>query len=155
MFYRLVLDLHSWIRWLVLLTLIFAVYRSFKGWITASEFKRTDRIARNLASITVRVQFVIGVLLYVISPITQYFISNIKQAWGIPQVAMFGWMHPVGMIIAIALISIGEVRSKKAADDHKKFTRVAIFYTIALVIIFLSIPWPFMSNVSRPLFRTF
>ena len=155
MFYQIVLVTHSWIRWIVLATLIFAIYRGFKGWLEGSQFNKIDGLSRKLASLVVRVQLVIGILLYIISPITQYFISNIKEAIAIPQVSMFGWMHPVGMIIGIALIEIGEARSKKATEDRKKFSRMAIFYIIGLIIILVNIPWPFMANASRPYFRPF
>ena len=154
MLYTLLLIAHSWIRWLVLITLVFAIYRAVKGWASSSEFKRMDGLSRNLASIMVRIQFVIGVVLYFVSPITRYFISNIKDSFGVPQLAVLGWMHPVGMIIAIVLISIGEARSKKAAEDNKKFSGTAISYTIALLIILVSIPWPFTQS-PRPLFRGF
>ncbi len=154
MFYQIVLIAHSWIRWLVLITLVFAIYRAFKGWIAAGEFRKVDGLSRTLASLAVRIETGVGILLYVVSPITRYFISNIREASGIPQVAMFGWMHPVGMIIAIALIETGGARSKKATEDYKKFARVDIFYVIALIIILLNIPWPF-SPASRPLFRTY
>ena len=93
--------------------------------------------------------------MYVLSPITRYFITNIKAAVGIPDVAAFGWMHPVAMLIAVGVVSVGEVRSKKATDDGKKFSRMAVFYLVALVLILAAIPWPFMQNMSRPLFRPF
>ncbi len=155
MFYQVVLVTHSWIRWLVLIALLFAIYRAFKGWISASRFGKVDGFARNFASILVRVEMAIGVLLYILSPITRYFISNIKEGVSIPDVSMFGYMHPIAMIGAIALISIGEARSKKASEDRKKFSGIAVFYLVALLLVLAAIPWPFYQSGSRPLFRPF
>ena len=43
------------------------------------------------------------------------------------------------MIIAIVLITIGHSRSKKAALPEGKHKAIAIFYTVALVIIIVTI----------------
>jgi hypothetical protein len=49
--------------------------------------------------------------------------------------------HPVGMIIAIILITIGKGSAKKNISDIKKHKRSANLYLIALIIIMASIPW--------------
>ena len=71
MFYEIVLSVHSWMRWLVLITLVFAIYRGFKGLVGNSKFKKIDALSRTLASIMVRIQFVVGILLYGVSPIAK------------------------------------------------------------------------------------
>jgi hypothetical protein len=55
--------------------------------------------------------------------------------------------HLVGMLIAIALITIGYSKSKRAATDAKKFGAIATFYLIGLILILASIPWPFRENL--------
>ncbi|MCG9878978.1 MAG: hypothetical protein MH472_00120 [Bacteroidia bacterium] len=49
--------------------------------------------------------------------------------------------HPLTMIIAVALIQIGRIRSKKAYADLDKHKRSLTFYGIALVLVLSRIPW--------------
>jgi hypothetical protein len=56
------------------------------------------------------------------------------------------------MIIAIILITLGKTVAKKDFGDALKHKRSAILFTIALVIILLSIPWPFRVGIGRPWF---
>jgi hypothetical protein len=52
--------------------------------------------------------------------------------------------HPLIGLIGVALIQIGRTRSKKASGDMKKHKAVAVFTTIALVLILSRIPhWNF------------
>ena len=49
--------------------------------------------------------------------------------------------HPIMMILAIVLITIGWSKHKKKTEDKAKFKTFAIFYGIALVLIAARIPW--------------
>jgi len=48
------------------------------------------------------------------------------------------------MLIAIALITIGYIKAKKAVDLAKQNRRILVFFIIALVLVLSRIPWPFM-----------
>lgn len=56
----------------------------------------------------------------------------------------FTMEHSVMMLIAIALITIGRITSKKAVTDEAKFKKAFTFFLIALLVILAAIPWPFM-----------
>ena len=60
--------------------------------------------------------------------------------------------HPVGMIISIALISIGRGVAKKNIPDASKHKRAFWLFLIALLVILASVPWPGRPGVARPLF---
>jgi multisubunit Na+/H+ antiporter MnhB subunit len=49
--------------------------------------------------------------------------------------------HPLTIIIAIVLITIGFSKHKKKTTDKAKFKTITIFYTIALILILAMIPW--------------
>jgi hypothetical protein len=55
----------------------------------------------------------------------------------------YGIEHIFGMLVAIALITIGRIKSKKLTDDLAKHKTTFTFFLIALIIIFVTIPWPF------------
>jgi hypothetical protein len=49
--------------------------------------------------------------------------------------------HPLINIIAIALITIGWSKHKKAADSQAKFKSIFLFYGLGLLLILSRIPW--------------
>jgi hypothetical protein len=49
--------------------------------------------------------------------------------------------HPTTMIVAIALLTIGYSKHKKKLVSKPKFKMLAIFYTLALVLVLAKIPW--------------
>jgi len=49
--------------------------------------------------------------------------------------------HPLTMIIAIVLISIGYIKAKKLTDAKQANKTVLIFYILGLILILARIPW--------------
>ena len=47
------------------------------------------------------------------------------------------------MLIAIVLVTIGRKKAEKANVVSVKHKKIVLWYTIGLVIIIASIPWPF------------
>ncbi len=93
-------------------------------------------------------QLVIGGLLYfVLSPLTTAGFSDFGQAMGNAVQRFFLVEHGIIMIMAIVLAHIGSAVTKKASDDKQRYQRAMLFYSLALVLILLAIPW------YRPLFR--
>ena len=60
--------------------------------------------------------------------------------------------HPVQMLLAVVLAQMGFSAAKRGKDDRTRFVRGAIFYTLAVILILVAIPWP-GSEQGRPLFR--
>jgi membrane protein DedA with SNARE-associated domain len=51
--------------------------------------------------------------------------------------------HIALMLVAIILITVGYVKAKKKSDPVKKNRTILIYYAIGLILILVSIPWPF------------
>ena len=49
--------------------------------------------------------------------------------------------HPLTNIIAVILIQIGRIKSKKAYEDASKHMRSLVYYGIGLLLILSRIPW--------------
>lgn len=144
------LILHSLLRWVVLLTGIAAVARGFMGG-KGKPWTAADSRAGLLFITTLDLQFLLGLLLYVfLSPTVRTAFLNFGAAMKDPMLRFFAVEHLLGMIVAITLAHIGRARTKKATPDDRKFRAAAVFYTLALVVILLSIPWPGMP-AGRPL----
>lgn len=124
---------HSGLRYVVLALLIAAVAIAYSNW---QKNKQEDSKVYLFALIATHTQLLIGLVLYFLSPYVNFGeISNkIIRFYSIEHVFM--------MVIAIVLITIGRVRSKKlvGADKHRT---VLYFYGMALIIILAAIPWPF------------
>ena len=153
--YATLLALHSLTRWLVLAGLIFAIYRGYRGWLLNKPFLRLDNSTRHITATVAHVQLILGVWLYFISPIVNYFLHNFSTAMHERAIRFFGMEHITMMLIGITVITIGSAKAKRKATDKEKFKTMAIWFTIALLIILSSIPWSFSPLISRPSFRPF
>jgi hypothetical protein len=153
--YSILLTFHSLVRWLVLASLVFTIYKSYQGWFSHKPFTNFDNFIRHSTATISHIQFLIGLLLYYVSPIVSYFFQNFSEAVHNREIRFFGMEHSLMMFIAISVISAGSAIAKRKVKDAEKFKTIAIWYTIALFIIFFSIPWSFSPLVSRPYFRLF
>lgn len=140
--YETVLFIHSYWAYLVLLILIIASVNSLVGYFSNKEYGATNFRIALFTLITAHIQLLIGIVLFFTAPYL--------RAFG--EVGMGGVMkdstlrlyiveHPLIMIIAIALITIGYSKHKKKLTSKPKFKFLAIFYTIALVLMLSRIPW--------------
>jgi hypothetical protein len=153
--YSILLAAHSLVRWLVLISLLVAIFQAYKGWLGNKPFTKLDNTIRSATASIAHVQFVLGIVLYCISPVVRYFLSYFKTAVHEREIRFFGMEHITMMLIAVVLITIGSMKAKRQPTDKQRFKTMAIWFTIALIIILASIPWQFSPLISRPYFRSF
>ncbi len=136
------LTIHNILRWLVLILGIVAVVRAYIGWFGKKEWSDLDDKLGLGFTISIDVQFLLGLLLYFfLSPITTNAFANFGAAMSDSGTRYFLVEHSLMMLIAIIVAHIGRSRAKKADTDVGKFKQAAIFYTIALLLILAAIPW--------------
>jgi hypothetical protein len=153
--YPIIIALHSAVRWLVLASLIFALFRAYLGWLTKREFTKSENAVRHWTATIVEIQFLLGLCLYFISPIVDYFLHHFKLAVHQREIRFFGMEHSLMMLTAVVIIMIGSAKAKRKQTDIQKFKTIAIWFSIGLFIILSSIPWAFSPLTSRPNFRGF
>lgn len=153
--YLTLLALHSLTRWLVLASLLYAIINSYRGWLYHKPWLKSDDIIRHTTATVAHIQLILGGWLYFISPIVIYFLHNFSTAVHDRIIRFFGMEHITMMLIGITVITIGSVKAKRKTTDREKFKTIAIWFTIALLIILSSIPWSFSPLISRPNFRGF
>ncbi|TRX48584.1 cytochrome B [Fulvivirga sp. M361] len=132
---------HSGLRWLVLASLLFAIFNALGKTNGSTPFTEKDKKLGLFALIFTHTQFLIGLVLYSISPKVVFSGASMKDS----VLRFFLVEHILIMLIAVVLITIGYSKSKKAQDNGKKFKLVLIFYLIGLVIMLAGIPWPFQN----------
>ena len=118
-------------------------------------FTKHDDLVRLTTATVVQIQLLLGLTLYFISPIVDYFLHHFKEAVHERQLRFFGMEHITMRLIAITLITVGAVRAKRQAADHDKFKTMALWFSVGLFLILMSIPWGFPPLVDRPYFRSF
>ncbi len=150
--YSVVLLLHSWLRWVVLALAVMVLARTAAGRGGKAWTPADDRGLR-LFVIALDVQVLLGLILYVgVSPITAIAFQNLGAAMRDASLRFFVVEHAVGMIVAVALAHIGNVKVRKATTAGAKHRLALTFVALSLVAIVLSIPWPGMPG-GRVLFR--
>jgi cytochrome bd-type quinol oxidase subunit 1 len=153
MLYSALLLIHSWVRWIVILTGLLAAGRGIAGRFGNRRWTRTDDNAGAWFTRALDLQVLLGLILYFpLSPLTGAALRDFSGAMKDVTLRFYAVEHAFGMILAVAVAHIGHARVRKATHDGRRHLTAAIFFTIALILIFLSIPWPNMPY-GRPLLR--
>jgi hypothetical protein len=148
--YSAFLLLHSWIRWVAIAAGVLATVSAVRG--VSTEHPRADRWGLIL-TIALDAQLVIGLVLYfAVSPVMESIRANFAAAMPNPQLRFWAVEHVSGMVIALVLVHVGRVLSRKATSPASRRTRQMICYGLATLVMLLAMPWPW-SAAGRPLFR--
>jgi hypothetical protein len=145
------LLLHSILRWLVLISVATAGIVALRGYILKAPIIVWERSVSIVAMVLCHVQLLLGLLLYGMK-FSSYTLTTMRGHQTILTNAVIRYWkmeHIAGMILAIALVTIGRMMSKKARTERGKQLRIAIFYLIALLIFLVMIPWPFRDGIGR------
>jgi len=151
--FSVLLQVHNILRWVILLLLILSILQSFIGWIKRRELREGDAKLWLFTMISVHTTLLIGLILLLFG---RYGILSAGLPEGVnlmqDKFYRFYWIeHPVGMLIATVLITLGRGVVKKQITDPLKYKRAFWYFLIALLIILATIPWPFREVVGRGL----
>jgi hypothetical protein len=94
-------------------------------------------------------------ILYIKSPLVKYFWQNRSETMNDLDVSFFGLYHPVGMLLAVVVLTIGSALAKRRATDVEKFNTMLYWFAVVLLIILVIIPWPFSPFANRPYIRIY
>jgi hypothetical protein len=152
MLYAVVLTVHSWLRWAVLLIGLIAFVRAAAGASRGSAWTAADDRTGFWFVTVLDLQMLLGLVLYVfLSPFTHAAFADFGAAMKNSGLRFWAVEHITGMIIGLVLVHVGRVRARKT-DSLRRHRVVAICFGLALVAIAVSIPWP-GTPAGRPLLR--
>ncbi|MEM7484555.1 MAG: hypothetical protein AAF348_05040 [Bacteroidota bacterium] len=135
-------NVHSYLAYVVLAILIFAVFNALIGWLGKKEFTMEKDLRISLfALILSHIQLLIGLILYFVSPNGIKAIQVLGMGGLNSAARLLALEHPLINIIAIALITIGWSRHKKKLESSAKFKSITVFYGLGLLFILSRIPW--------------
>lgn len=131
-FYGILKSAHSGWRYVVFALLIIAMIQAFSGWFGNKTYTEGNRKLNVFTLISAHIQFLFGLVLYFLSPLTKGAMSDpLFRYWKVEHISL--------MLLAVILITIGNSRSKKVKDATAKHKSIAIFFGIALVLIVAAI----------------
>lgn len=135
--------IHSYWAYLVLLIIVLATINALAGYFSKREYGAKDFRISLFALIVTHIQLLIGLILYFISPLGLQNITNsgMGEVMKNSEYRLYAVEHPLIMILTVVFITIGYSKHKNKLLSHGKFKVLAIFYTIALVLMLSRIPW--------------
>ena len=143
--------LHSLLRWLVLFSVAIAGFVSLVGYLRKQPIIVWERSLTILAMVLCHVQLVLGLAMYALRYKSYAILTprGFQTSLSASVIRYWKYEHIAVMIIAIALVTIGRLVSKKAKTEPGKQLRIAIFYLVALLLMLMMMPWPFREGFGR------
>jgi uncharacterized membrane protein SirB2 len=126
---------HSGFRYIVVILVLLAIIRAFADWLGKKPYSEGNRKLNLFAMISAHTQFLLGIILYFLSPFVQFNSTTMKT----PDTRYWTVEHLTMMLFAIVLITIGHSKSKKTILPEGKHRAIAIFYTLAFIIVVVAI----------------
>jgi len=138
--YQIIKESHNGIGMVLLFLLLTATVFILFNFLLKKPFSKSVKVAALIGLITVHTQILVGFILYFLSPLG---FSNFSgEAMGNTVSRFFLVEHPIGMIIAAVLITMGyKVAKKGNFSDLAKYKRVLIYYLLGFAIIAYLTPW--------------
>lgn len=137
-------HLHSSLRYLIIIALVAVVVRAMLKWSKNESFTKQDNTFSIVALAMVHTQFLLGLIMYFLSPYMNFLKENGMGLVMKTSIYRFYIVeHLFGMLVGVILITVGRSLAKRAVEDSEKHKKLFIYYGIGLLIILLSIPWPF------------
>ncbi len=130
------LHLHSTLAIVLLLALVVAILITLANYAGNKPFNRKIAL---IGLISAHLQLIIGFILYFTSSRGFENLSGETMKDSVSR--LYTVEHPIAMILAIVLITIGYSKAKKIADPKKANQTVLIFYVLGLILALSRIPY--------------
>ena len=142
-------------RWAILLFGLWTLLNAITGIMSKRAYTANDNRSNLFFMISCDIQLLLGLALY----FSNSWFDKLKTGMG-PVMKnsydrFFTVEHTTMMILAWILVHVGRTSVKRASTDAAKHRKMLLFFGLALLLILAAIPWPFRTEIARPLFRWF
>ncbi|TVQ90259.1 MAG: hypothetical protein EA397_12950 [Deltaproteobacteria bacterium] len=145
------LATHSILRWLVILLGLAAIGQAGASLATGQSFQKRHRYTNLAFVLVLHLQVVLGIALYAgLGPTMPAVFGDFGAAMKSPVLRFWAVEHISGMVLGVVIATVGNAVSKRAKQDKRRHLAALVGFTIGLLLILASIPWPFMA-AGRPL----
>ncbi len=121
----LLVDIHSFLRWIVLIDIGFA---AGYGLVVAGRAEQWNAMLYSITVMVVDIQVTLDIVLYLFN-----------EGW--QQGFFIAVLHPLFMLAALAVAHIGMRRARKTDVVATSYRTVSVALVVSLVLIVLGIPW--------------
>jgi hypothetical protein len=149
------LHLHNLLRWVILLLLLFSIFKAYVGQNSQKAFAPGDKKLWLFTMIAAHITLLLGLYQWLLGRygLLTYVVPEGTSRMKDPFLRFFQVEHPVSMIIAVLLITLAHGMAKKPVADQIKYKKALRYFLLALVLMLAAVPWPFRGEVlARPLF---
>lgn len=138
--YNFLKESHNGIGLVLLFLFLTVIIFLFSMFLVKKTWGKPEKIAALVGLVVVHLQLLIGFVLYFISPLGLDNFSSDSMGHKISRFYLLE--HPLGMILAVFIITRGYKLSKKnTLGDSTKYKRLLIHYGLGFGIITYLIPW--------------
>lgn len=134
------LHSHNLLRWVVLLLGILALVKAAQG-LGGDRPYPAARRAGVLFTASLHLQLVLGLLLFLVSPFIETAMADMKATMADRALRFFIAEHPVIMVAAAVLMTIGGIVAKNAASDASRHRKLLVFAGLTMALVLWGIPW--------------
>lgn len=131
---------HNALRWIVLVAGVLAIVRATQG-LKGDRPYAPARRAGVLFMVSLHVQLVLGLVLFVVSPLVHQAMADMKATMADAATRFFIAEHPTLMVIAVVVMTIGSIVAKGAPDDASRHRKLLVFSVVTLLLLLGGIPW--------------
>lgn len=128
-------HLHSGLTYLLFISILIVLVFCLIGIFNKTPFDGKRKKAVLFAMILFHIQWTVGLILYFVSPM----VKNIGDAMSDSNDRLYALEHPLMMTIALVLVTLARVKSKKTDDSAMNFN-VLLFFVLALVCMIFCLP---------------
>ncbi|WP_062053986.1 hypothetical protein [Aquimarina longa] len=141
--YQTIQIVHSYWAYLVVIIVTLSTINALIGFFTKREYTPKDFRISLFALIVTHIQLLIGIIIFFVSPFVVWFSGTHKMGEIMKDATLrlYNVEHPTVMILTIVFITMGYSKHKKKLTSTPKLKTLAIFYTIALILMLSRIPW--------------
>jgi hypothetical protein len=122
-----------------LILLIIVIVVSLIGLLNKKPYTRKDDKLSLFLFICTHTQLMIGLILYVVSVTGNHRVQFNAETMKNAALRYFAVEHSLMMLIAVVLITIARIGTKKLAVDQAKHKRMLILNSLALVVIIVTV----------------
>lgn len=151
---QIVVVLHSLVRWAVLIFGVLTLIKAISGLVNKRTFTDGDNKSNLFFMISCDLQLLLGLVLYFGNGWFDR-LKDLGNNMKDPYSRFFTMEHLAVMLLAWVLVHVGRASVKRAGTDGAKHKKMLLFFGIALLLILVSIPWPFRQVIGKPLFHLF
>jgi hypothetical protein len=136
-----IINFHSGLAYLVLIGLVIVTVIGIIGLATKKKLNKFDKIIVSATKGFIHLQALAGIILWIVSDKVQNYMQDVPRTMGDSSARRILLEHPLMMLIAVVLITIGGKKISKAASEQVAYKNMFIYGGITLVIILAMIPW--------------